>query len=99
MQSNVDRLTCILRYDLDNSPISVEGFIKFLWMEGHSAQQLANNSYVFLEDCGIEVKNCRGQSYDNDGKWPENITVFNLSSGNAVLLHSTSSASAIHRIW
>ena len=42
--SNLDQLTCIFRYVPENSPIPVERFIKFLEMEGHSAQQLVNSS-------------------------------------------------------
>ena len=63
--SNMDGLTCIFRYVPENSPIPVERFVKFLGMEGHSAQRLANSLFSFLEDCGIDVKNCRVQSYDN----------------------------------
>ena len=63
--SNVERLTCIFRYVPENSPIPVERIIMFLGMEGHSAQQLVNSLFSYLDDCGINVKNCRGQSYDN----------------------------------
>ena len=63
--SNVYRLTCIMRYVPEKSPIPVERFMKFLGIEGHTAQQLANSLFAYLEECGIDVKNCRGQSYDN----------------------------------
>ena len=58
--SNMDRLTCIFRYVPENSPIPVKRFMKFIGMEGHSAQQLVNSLFVYLDDCGINVKNCRG---------------------------------------
>ncbi|GBP88981.1 52 kDa repressor of the inhibitor of the protein kinase [Eumeta japonica] len=34
-------------------------------MEGHTAQQLAQSLLDFLSESGIDIKDCRGQSYDN----------------------------------
>ena len=50
--SNVDQLILIVRYILPTAP--VERFIKFLDMD-----------VWFLKENGIDIGNCRGQSYDN----------------------------------
>uniref|UniRef100_A0A0B7BVG9 DUF4371 domain-containing protein n=1 Tax=Arion vulgaris TaxID=1028688 RepID=A0A0B7BVG9_9EUPU len=34
-------------------------------MEGHTAEQLAQSLLDFLKENGIDIKDCRGQSYDN----------------------------------
>lgn len=60
--SKVDQLTVAIRYILpDGSP--VERFLGFLPSVGHKAKdmELAH----FFSDLGIDMKNCRGQSYDN----------------------------------
>lgn len=59
----VDQLTLIMRYVLPSGPI--ERFIKFLDMEGHTSAQIANTLLNFLKEIGIDIKDCRGQSYDN----------------------------------
>ena len=61
--AHIDQLTCILRYVLPSGP--VERFVKFLDMQGHSGEQLAESLLNFLGEHGIDVKDCRGQSYDN----------------------------------
>lgn len=61
--SHVDQLTLIVRYVLPSGP--VERFVKFLDMEGHTAEQLAQSLLDFLKENGIDIKDCRGQSYDN----------------------------------
>ena len=61
--SHVDQLTLIVRYVLPSGP--VERFVKFLDMEGHTAEQLAQSLLDFLNESGIDIKDCRGQSYDN----------------------------------
>ncbi|XP_041366776.1 zinc finger MYM-type protein 1-like [Gigantopelta aegis] len=61
--SHVDQLTIILRYVLPSGP--VERFVKFLHMQGHSGEQLAQNLSDFLAEHNISLSDCRGQSYDN----------------------------------
>ena len=61
--SHVDQLTLIVRYVLPSGP--VERFVRFLDMEGHTAEQLAQSLLDFLNENGINIKHCRGQSYDN----------------------------------
>lgn len=63
--SHVDQLTLIVCYVLPSGP--VERFVKFLDMEGHghTAEKLAQSLLDFLKENGIDIKDCRGQSYDN----------------------------------
>jgi hypothetical protein len=61
--SHIDQLTCILQYVLPSGP--VERFLTFLDMDGHSGQELAESLLKFLEKHGIDVADCRRQSYDN----------------------------------
>lgn len=63
--SHVDQLTLIVRYVLPSGP--VERFVKFLDMEGHghTAEKLAQSLLDFLKENDIDIKDCRGQSYDN----------------------------------
>lgn len=64
--SHVDQLSIILRYISPNDFQPVERFITFLQLEGHTGESLANQTLKFLtEDCGLDIQNCRGQSYDN----------------------------------
>ncbi|XP_062924647.1 zinc finger MYM-type protein 1-like [Mobula hypostoma] len=75
--SNVDQLTLTVRYVLPSEP--VERFVKFLDMEGHSAEQLAQSLLDFLKENDIDIKDCRGQSYDNasnlSGKYSGDVLV------------------------
>ena len=52
-----------MRYVLKDGP--VERFIQFLNMKGHTAEEILKSVSVFFEKEGINVENCRGQSYDN----------------------------------
>lgn len=61
--SHVDQLTLIVRYVTSKGP--VERFLTFLKMEGHTADQIAESLFEFLGAAGIDIKDCRGQSYDN----------------------------------
>ena len=61
--SHVDQLTCILRYVLPSGP--VERFVTFLDIQGHSGQEVAESLLTFLANHGIDVADCRDQSYDN----------------------------------
>jgi len=59
----VDQLTLIVRYVLPCGP--VKKFIKFLDVDGHTAEQLVDSLLEFLKTNYIDIKDCRGQSYDN----------------------------------
>ncbi|XP_050512531.1 zinc finger MYM-type protein 1-like [Diabrotica virgifera virgifera] len=59
-----DQLTVILRY-CDNKGNPVERFVGFYKNTGHSSQQLEETVIGMLESLKLDIKNCRGQSYDN----------------------------------
>lgn len=62
--AHVDQLTFIIRYVLvDGSP--VERFIKFISNTGHKAVDMEETVLKVIEDMSLDIKNCRGQSYDN----------------------------------
>ncbi|XP_046973656.1 zinc finger MYM-type protein 1-like [Vanessa cardui] len=62
--SHVDQLTYVIRYVLPNgSP--VERFLKFIPNTGHKSQQMTDAVTSTLIELGIDISNCRGQSYDN----------------------------------
>jgi hypothetical protein len=61
--SHVDQLTFIVRYVLPTGP--VERFFGFLLMDGHCAEDLHGSLMQFLSRHDINIKDCRGQSYDN----------------------------------
>ena len=61
--AHIDQLTFTVRYVLPSGP--VERFLKFLSMEGHSGLQMRDSLLDFLESTAIDIKDCRGQSYDN----------------------------------
>ncbi|GBP15647.1 Zinc finger MYM-type protein 1 [Eumeta japonica] len=72
--SHVDQLTLIVRYVLPSGP--VERSVKFLDMEGHTAEQLAQSLLDFLSESGIDIKDCRGQSYDNASNMSGNTPAY-----------------------
>ena len=63
--SHCDQLTCIILYVLTSGP--VERFLRFVNTEGnsHTDKYLVETLLTFLKDNQIDVKNCRGQTYDN----------------------------------
>ncbi|XP_053568207.1 zinc finger MYM-type protein 1-like [Bombina bombina] len=62
--SHVDQLTFILRY-IRPDGIAVERFMGFIANVGHKSQQIADIILSTLEKYGLDIKDCRGQSYDN----------------------------------
>ena len=60
---HVDQLTVVIRYVLESGP--VERFLKFIPMFSHTGSEIARIILEFLEENGLSIKNCRGQSYDN----------------------------------
>lgn len=62
--SHIDQLTFILRYVLPNGKI-VERFMGFIKITSHTAEHLENVILEKLKGFGIDIKNCRGQTYDN----------------------------------
>jgi len=62
--SHVDQLSFIVRYiSKDGTPI--ERFLKFIANTGHKSEQLADAVFDTFNQYNLDIKNCRGQSYDN----------------------------------
>jgi hypothetical protein len=57
-------LTFIIRYVQKDGNV-VERFIKFIPIEQHDGKYLFDIALNFLELHGIDIANCRSQSYDN----------------------------------
>lgn len=61
--AHVDQLSVVLRYCLEGNVY--ERFLKFVPIESHTGEYLASTVLCLLEENGISLDNCRGQSYDN----------------------------------
>lgn len=61
--SHTDQLTVILRY-VNNKGEIVERFICFTPIKCHKSEHLERTVLQKIEDLGLEIKNCRGQSFD-----------------------------------
>lgn len=62
--THTDQLTFILRY-VCTSGDPVERFLTFIPLEGHDASSLTDKILTMLDEFGLDLQNCRGQSYDN----------------------------------
>lgn len=62
--SHTDQLSIILRYVQKSGEVK-ERFLEFLENCGHKGEQLADAVFKFLNDHGLDIQNCRGQSFDN----------------------------------
>ncbi|XP_065645496.1 uncharacterized protein LOC136075971 [Hydra vulgaris] len=62
--SHVDQLTLVIRYVLKNRNV-VERFLQFIPIEHHDGEYLFNLVVGILQFHGIDIKNCRSQSYYN----------------------------------
>ena len=62
--SHVDQLTFILRF-VDKKGEIKERFFGFLQIENHDSAYLEKVVLQSLNDLCIDIKNCRGQTYDN----------------------------------
>ncbi|GBP16684.1 Zinc finger MYM-type protein 1 [Eumeta japonica] len=62
-------LTVVLRYVTSNGEVA-ERFLKFLLIQNHKGEELATEILIFLSQYNIDVRNLRGQSYDNASNMP-----------------------------
>ncbi|XP_046608527.1 zinc finger MYM-type protein 1-like [Neodiprion virginianus] len=62
--SHSDQLTFIIRYVCKNGE-PVERFLQFIPIEGHHASEIEQAIMQVLFNKDIDIKDCRGQSYDN----------------------------------
>ncbi|KAL4103474.1 hypothetical protein QTP88_018850 [Uroleucon formosanum] len=60
----IDQPIVVFRFMEGSKP--VENFFKFLPYQGHKTQDMFNSIMKVLENNGIEINNCRSQSYDNE---------------------------------
>ncbi|XP_023013761.2 zinc finger MYM-type protein 1-like [Leptinotarsa decemlineata] len=61
--SHIDQLTFVVRYMMDCSPI--ERFLDFIPIERHGVEYVSASAVFFLEENGIDLQDCRGQTYDS----------------------------------
>ena len=62
--SHIDQLTLIVRYvQLNGRP--VERFLRFIELHGHGAENMTAVVMKMIDDLGLDISNCRGQSYNN----------------------------------
>lgn len=62
--SHIDQLTFVIRY-VDKTSIPQEHSLKFIPHCGHTGEKLADAVINTLNKFELDIKNCRGQSYDN----------------------------------
>ncbi len=62
--SHVDQLTFILRFVSKQGKI-VERFLAFEPIQSHTGQSLADCVTAMVENLGLDLSNCRDQSFDN----------------------------------
>lgn len=61
--SHVDQLSFVIRHVKKGLPF--ERFVGFLSNCGHKSEDLAKAVFAKVEELGLDISNCRGQSYDN----------------------------------
>lgn len=62
--SHTDQLTFIIRYVLESGE-PVERFLKFIQLPGHKSSIMETIILDTLLSLGLDINDCRGQSYDN----------------------------------
>ena len=62
---HINQLTIVVRYVRMSDGKVVERFLTFIPIESHTGEALATTVLKFLNKCDIDIKNLRGQSYDN----------------------------------
>ena len=63
--SHIDQLTIVVRYVRMSDGEVVERFLNCIPIESHTGEALATTALKFLNEHDIDIKNLRGQSYDN----------------------------------
>ena len=61
--AHTDQINLVLRYMERDGP--VERFVTFMANKGHRAQDMFDALMEFLDSHCLDIRNCRGQSYDN----------------------------------
>ena len=63
--AHVDQLSIVMRYVRIDDEQPVEHFLAFIDIEKHEGKYLFETLKSFLDECGIKLEDCRGQTYDN----------------------------------
>ncbi|XP_073470341.1 zinc finger MYM-type protein 1-like [Aquarana catesbeiana] len=63
--SHVEQMTVVLRHVDEKSGDVEEHFIGFLPVDKMTAEELTKTILLEIEESGLDIKNCRGQGYDN----------------------------------
>ena len=62
--AHIDQLSIVIRYvRIDGQP--VERFLAFIDIEKHEGKYLFETLKSFIDECGIKLEDCRGQTCDN----------------------------------
>ena len=61
---HMDQLSLTVRYLKNNEP--VKRFLTFMSNTGHKAQDIFDAVMLFFLKHDLDIKNCRGQSYDHN---------------------------------
>ena len=62
--AHIDQLSIVIRYvRIDGQP--AELFLVFIDIENHEGKYLFETLKSYLDECGIKLEDCRGQTYDN----------------------------------
>ena len=67
--SHVDELSFTIRYVSEEGK-PLERFLKFVPIRGHGAEDLAGQAIKTFQELEINLKNCRGQSFDSAANMP-----------------------------
>lgn len=59
-----DQLSFILRY-VNEYGYPEERFVEFFKNQGHTGKELVDSVFEFFKGHGLDIQNCRGQSFDN----------------------------------
>ncbi|XP_033223026.1 zinc finger MYM-type protein 1-like [Belonocnema kinseyi] len=62
--SHIDQLTIVLRYVSSNGEVE-ERFLTFIPIVSHKGEEIAATILNFFKQYNIDIKNARGQAYDN----------------------------------
>ncbi|XP_039388604.1 zinc finger MYM-type protein 1-like [Mauremys reevesii] len=80
--SHEAQLTLILRYVTGNGEV-VEQFLCFVPLKSHTSKWLETTVLEIIANLGLDIKNCRGQSFDNAANMAEKYSGLQARLNNA----------------
>ena len=63
--AHTDQLSIVMRYVRIDDGQPAERFLAFTDIEKHEGKYLFETLKSFVDECGIKLEDCRGQTYDN----------------------------------